>query len=157
MEPFAQRGGGVFGPPRPLPPLAFDYRVAEHWGESRSVQFREWDSNLLESGRTVLCYTYFSGKILRETESRFSFGKQTVGVLCKIKKNPPSSVYDEHMQENTHTPNTKLKSAYNCQCVIRRMEFLQSLSVLFVNTCRSIGTCQSNANFNGQSEAGCSR
>ena len=24
---------------------AFDYPVAEHWGESRNVQFRGWDSN----------------------------------------------------------------------------------------------------------------
>ena len=24
---------------------AFDYPVAEHWGESRNVQFRRWDSN----------------------------------------------------------------------------------------------------------------
>ena len=24
---------------------AFDYTVAEHWGESRNVQFRGWDSN----------------------------------------------------------------------------------------------------------------
>ena len=24
---------------------AFDYPVAEHWGESRNVQFHGWDSN----------------------------------------------------------------------------------------------------------------
>ena len=24
---------------------AFDYAVAKHWGESRNVQFRRWDSN----------------------------------------------------------------------------------------------------------------
>ena len=24
---------------------AFDYPVVEHWGKSRNVQFREWDSN----------------------------------------------------------------------------------------------------------------
>ena len=24
---------------------AFDYLVAEHWGESRNVQFHRWDSN----------------------------------------------------------------------------------------------------------------
>ena len=24
---------------------AFDYPVAQHWGESRNVQFRRWDSN----------------------------------------------------------------------------------------------------------------
>ena len=23
----------------------FDYPVAEHWGESRNIQFRRWDSN----------------------------------------------------------------------------------------------------------------
>ena len=30
---------------------AFDYPVAEHWGESRNVQFRRWDSNLPRAGR----------------------------------------------------------------------------------------------------------
>ena len=29
---------------------AFDYPVAEHWGESRNVQFRRWDSNLQHIG-----------------------------------------------------------------------------------------------------------
>ena len=27
------------------PTKAFDYPVAEHWGESQNVQFRRWDSN----------------------------------------------------------------------------------------------------------------
>ena len=29
---------------------AFDYPVAEHWGESRNVQFRGWDSNRQDIG-----------------------------------------------------------------------------------------------------------
>ena len=29
---------------------AFDYPVAEHWGEIRNVQFRRWDSNLQHIG-----------------------------------------------------------------------------------------------------------
>ena len=29
---------------------AFDYPVAEHWGESRNVQFRRWDSNRQQFG-----------------------------------------------------------------------------------------------------------
>ena len=29
---------------------AFDYPVAEHWGKSRNVQFRGWDSNLQHIG-----------------------------------------------------------------------------------------------------------
>ena len=29
---------------------AFDYPVVEHWGESRNVQFRRWDSNRQDIG-----------------------------------------------------------------------------------------------------------
>ena len=29
---------------------AFDFPVAEHWGESRNVQFRGWDSNRQQIG-----------------------------------------------------------------------------------------------------------
>ena len=36
---------------------AFDYAVAEHWGESRNVQFRRWDSNLREMSKHFLFET----------------------------------------------------------------------------------------------------
>ena len=35
---------------------AFDYSVAEHWGESRNVQFRGWDSNRQHIGPSRTCY-----------------------------------------------------------------------------------------------------
>ena len=33
---------------------AFDYPVAEHWGESRNVQFRRWDSNRCAAGSSAM-------------------------------------------------------------------------------------------------------
>ena len=36
---------------------AFDYPVAEHWGESQNVQFRGWDSNRQHIGPEVVSHT----------------------------------------------------------------------------------------------------
>ena len=52
---------------------AFDYPVAEHWGESRNVQFRRWDSNRQHMQQTIFKWNSYKQSSLLTASTYLAF------------------------------------------------------------------------------------